>query len=94
MVETLISVNRKFTALQGVQWPGPEPGWRAAMPRCKQINHSPSTGAVGRQSIDKATKKIVGGKHVAFHFDFSFSDYHKLEPPQVPKEAQKLIASR
>lgn len=37
-------------------------------------------------------KKIVGGRHVAFHFKYTLSDFGKVKPPSVPKEARKLLA--
>ncbi len=45
----------------------------------------------GETEINKQ-KKIVGGKHVAFHFTYALSDFGKIEKPSVPREAQKLLA--
>ena len=45
----------------------------------------------GETEVDKA-KKIVGGKHVSFHFNYTFSDFNQVEKPNVPKEAQRLLA--
>ena len=45
----------------------------------------------GETEVNKA-RKIVGGKHVAFHFTYALSDFGKTERPAIPKEAQKLLA--
>ncbi len=37
-------------------------------------------------------KNITGGKHVAFHFRYSLSDYGKVKIPAVPPDAKKLLA--
>jgi hypothetical protein len=42
-------------------------------------------------ATDKDGKKITGGRHVAFHFVYSLSEFEKLEAPQIPPEAQKLL---
>ncbi len=46
----------------------------------------------GETEVDKATKKIVGGKHVAFWFNYKFSDFGKITKPDVPREAQRILA--
>jgi hypothetical protein len=45
-----------------------------------------------RGSTESKDKKIVGGKHVAFHFDYRLSDFGKLKRPAIPPEAQRLLA--
>jgi len=37
-------------------------------------------------------RKITGGKHVAFRFDYKLSEYGKLKKPAIPTEAQRLLA--
>ncbi len=37
-------------------------------------------------------KKITGGKHVAFHFLYTLSDFGKLKMPAIPPEARGLLA--
>lgn len=37
-------------------------------------------------------RKITGGKHVAFHFAYALSEFGKVQRPEVPREAQKLLA--
>jgi hypothetical protein len=39
-------------------------------------------------------QKIVGGEHVAFHFEYSLSEFNEVKPPEIPADAQKLLASR
>ncbi len=38
--------------------------------------------------------RIVGGDHVAFHFEYTISNYEKVEAPEIPAAARKLLASR
>lgn len=45
----------------------------------------------GETESDK-TKRIVGGRHVAFHFEYTLSDFGKVEKPQIPFEAMRLLA--
>ena len=45
----------------------------------------------GETEMD-AKKKIVGGKHVAFTFKYTLSDFGKVEKLEVPAEAQKVLA--
>ncbi|MBI4607160.1 MAG: hypothetical protein HY721_34790 [Planctomycetes bacterium] len=45
----------------------------------------------GETEVNKA-KKIVGGRHVAFHFRYDLSDFGKVEKPKIPQEAQRLLA--
>ncbi len=49
------------------------------------------TGTKGTGTETKG-KKIIGGKHVAFHFDYDLSEFGKLKKPAIPPEAQKLLA--
>ena len=37
-------------------------------------------------------KQITGGRHVAFHFKYELSDFGKVDKPQIPLEAQRLLA--
>jgi hypothetical protein len=37
-------------------------------------------------------EKIVGGQHVAFHFEYQLSEFDKVSPPKIPPEAGKLLA--
>ncbi len=40
-------------------------------------------------------KDIVGGEHVAFHFEYTLSKYGKPpQPLKIPREASKLLAKR
>ena len=39
-------------------------------------------------------KQIVGGKHVAFHFEYRLSDFGKVERIKIPPEAERLLAQR
>ena len=48
--------------------------------------------AIRGETESNKAKKIVGGRHVAFHFDYTLSDYGKIEKPSVPVEAMKLLA--
>ena len=48
------------------------------------------TGSRGDTEVEK--KKITGGKHVAFHFEYRLSKFDKLEKVEVPRSAQKLLA--
>ncbi len=48
------------------------------------------TGAKG--ATETKGKKIIGGKHVAFHFVYELSDFGKLKKPVIPPEAQKVLA--
>lgn len=50
------------------------------------------TGKRGTTVVKKG--KIIGGDHVAFHFEYSLSDYGKVERPKIPAAAKKLLASR
>ena len=45
----------------------------------------------GETEVD-AKKRIVGGRHVAFHFQYSLSDFGKIEKPAIPREALRLLA--
>jgi hypothetical protein len=42
---------------------------------------------------DTVTKgqKIVGGQHVAFHFDYALSGFDEGSPPTIPPEASRLL---
>ena len=55
----------------------------------KNIRLTVLTGRRG--ATEKEGQKIKGGEHVAFHFEYSFSDYNKILPPQIPVEAQRLL---
>jgi hypothetical protein len=45
----------------------------------------------GETEIDKS-KRIVGGKHIAFHFNYKLSEFGKVEKPKIPKDAEKLLS--
>ena len=45
-----------------------------------------------RGATETKGKKIVGGKHVAFTFKYTLSDFGKVEKLEVPAEAQKVLA--
>ena len=47
-----------------------------------------------RGKTEAKGQKIVGGEHVAFHFEYSLSEFDKVKSPEVPAEAQKLLATR
>jgi len=51
------------------------------------------TALTGRRGTTEAKgKKIVGGEHAAFHFEYRLSDFGKVEKPEVPHEAAKVLA--
>lgn len=50
------------------------------------------TGRKG--ATEKKGKKITGGEHVAFHFEYSLSGFGDPEPPEIPPEATRLLVSR
>jgi len=50
------------------------------------------TGTRGGTEAKKS--RIVGGRHVAFHFTYTLSDFGKLKRPAIPPEAQRLLAKR
>ena len=58
----------------------------------KSVRLTVLTGRKG--STDAKNKKIVGGEHVAFHFEYRFSKYGKQKQPDIPKAAKKLLAIR
>ena len=43
-------------------------------------------------STESKDKKIIGGKHVAFHFKYEMSSFGKLKKITIPAEAQKVLA--
>lgn len=45
-----------------------------------------------RSGTETKGKTIIGGKHAAFHFTYDLSDFGKLKKPNIPAEAQKLLA--
>jgi len=45
-----------------------------------------------RDGTESKDKKITGGKHVAFHFEYELTEFGKLKKPVIPAEAQKLLA--
>lgn len=51
------------------------------------------TGTKGGDTEAKG-KKILGGKHVAFHFVYDLSEFGKLSKPAIPPEAAKLLAKK
>ena len=48
------------------------------------------TGEKG--STEAKGKKITGGRHVAFLFNYKLSEYDTLKRPVIPPEAAKLLA--
>ena len=50
------------------------------------------TGRKGETDVEK--KKIVGGRHVAFHFLYKFRRFGRAEELEIPKAAGKLLASK
>ena len=48
----------------------------------------------GETEIDKRTKRIVGGTHVAFHFTYALTDFGQIKKPEIPRDAEKLLAQR
>lgn len=54
------------------------------------INMLVLTGTRG--ATETKGKRIVGGKHVAFHFKYRLDDFGQVEKVQVPPEAQKILA--
>jgi hypothetical protein len=51
------------------------------------------TGTKGGNTEAKG-KSIVGGKHVAFHFDYSLSEFGKLQKPTIPPEVMKMLVKK
>jgi len=45
----------------------------------------------GSTETDKA-KRITGGKHLSFHFEYSLGEFGKIEKPKIPPEAQRLLS--
>ena len=45
-----------------------------------------------RGATEKKGKTILGGRHVAFHFNYELNSFGKLKKPTIPPEAQKLLA--
>ena len=43
-------------------------------------------------STESKDKKILGGRHVAFHFKYEMSSFGKLKKIVIPAEAQKVLA--
>ena len=39
-------------------------------------------------------KKIVGGEHVAFHFNYALSDFGAEKAPSIPPEANRILTKR
>ena len=56
----------------------------------KTIRLSVMAGTKGE--TEKKGKKIVGGKHVAMHFTYKLSSYGKVDRPDIPAEARRLLA--
>jgi hypothetical protein len=50
------------------------------------------TGKKG--ATEEKNGKIVGGDHVAFHFEYSLTEFDKPEVPDIPDDAMKLLALR
>ncbi len=47
-----------------------------------------------REGTVMKDKKIIGGRHVAFHFEYELSNFGKLKTPKIPPEAEKLLAKK
>jgi len=45
-----------------------------------------------RGETESKDKKIIGGRHVAFHFKYEMSSFGKLKKIVIPPEAQKVLA--
>lgn len=45
-----------------------------------------------RGGTEAKGKQITGGSHVSFLFKYEISDFGKVEKPQIPLPAQKLLA--
>lgn len=51
------------------------------------------TALTGRRGATRAKgKKIIGGEHAAFHFEYKLGDFGKVKAPDMPKEAAKVLA--
>ncbi len=51
------------------------------------------TALTGRKGQTRAKgKKIIGGQHAAFHFEWKLSDFGEVEKPEMPREASKVLA--
>ncbi len=48
------------------------------------------TGTKGGATESKG-RKITGGRHAVFHFNYTLSDYGTLQSPTIPPEAMKLL---
>ena len=51
------------------------------------------TGRKGETEVNKKGQ-IVGGDHVAFHFEYTLEGYGEAEAVDVPRAASKLLAKR
>lgn len=49
-------------------------------------------GRKGATELNKTT--IVGGEHVAFHFEYTLSAFDEVDPLRIPPQAQKLLMRR
>jgi hypothetical protein len=45
----------------------------------------------GETEYDRA-KRITGGNHIAFHFEYRLGDFGEVEKPQIPIQAMRLLA--
>ncbi len=56
----------------------------------KRIRVTVLTGRKG--GTEKEGKKIVGGEHVVFQFSYALKKFGKVERPEIPAPAKKLLA--
>jgi hypothetical protein len=47
-----------------------------------------------RGGTESKNKKITGGKHVSFQFEYQLSEFGNVAEPKLPLEAQKVLARR
>ena len=51
------------------------------------------TALTGRKGKTRSKgKRIIGGEHAAFHFEYKLSDFGEVEAPKMPRSAQRVLA--
>jgi hypothetical protein len=48
--------------------------------------------AIRGETESDRQKKITGGRHIAFHFEYKLGQFGKIEKPDIPFEAMRLLA--
>ena len=47
-----------------------------------------------RGTTEMEGKKITGGEHVAFHFEYRLEKFGELDRLEIPSDARRLLARR